>query len=76
MDLDYDAMTAELMAAIEAGEVTSDQDSLNAWVGEYVMNMVDAIEPSEKTIELTYVKGDDGWSLDESSNTEASMIFV
>lgn len=40
------------------------------------MNLVDAIEPSEKTVTLTFVNGDDGWELDESSNSEIEQIFI
>ena len=76
MDLDYDAMYEDLMAAVESGEVTGDEESINAWAGEYIMGLVDAIEPSEKTIELSYTKGDDGWELDDSSNNALAQIFV
>ena len=77
MDVDPDTMTADLLSAIASGEVdATDDDSVNAWTGEYMMNLVDAIEPSEKSLELTYVNGDDGWALDESSNDAVEQIFV
>ena len=77
MDLDYDAMADDLIDAVMSEEIdATDDDAINAWVGEYVMGMIDAIEPSEKDITLTYVNGDDGWELDESSESEAMQIFL
>ena len=77
MDLDYDAMADDLIDAVMSEEIdATDDDAINAWVGEYVMGMIDAIEPVEKDITLTYVNGDDGWELDESSEDEATQIFL
>lgn len=77
MNLDTDALTADLMEAVTSGELDpSDDDAINAWAGEYMMGLVEQIEPSEKTISLTYVNGDDGWTMDDSSTSEVAQIFV
>lgn len=77
MDLDYDAMTEDLLEAVEAGEVdVSDEASVNAWTGEYLMGLLDALEPAEKDLDLTYVKGSDGWELDDDSRTAVEQIFA
>lgn len=77
MNFDYDVMADDIVDAVMSGEVDgTDDDAVNAWVGEYIMGMIDAIEPAEKSITLTYVNGEDGWELDESSNSEAAQIFL
>lgn len=77
MNLDEDAMMEGLMSAIESGEVDiNDDDSINAWSGNYMMDMVGQIEPSEKTLEILYNKTDDGWEIDASAATEMNKIFV
>ena len=77
MNLDYSSMSDDIVDAVTSGEVdATDEEAVNAWVGEYIMGMVDALEPVEKDITLTYVNGDDGWELDESSSNEAAQIFL
>ena len=77
MNMDADAMTEALMEDLTSGALdANDGDAINAWAGAYVMNLVDAIEPSDKTVTLTYINGDDGWELDESSNSEIEQIFI
>ena len=77
LSLDQTALQDSLMEAISAGEIDiNDEDTLNAWVGEYMMSLVEEIEPSEKTLELLYTNGDDGWEMDASSATEMNKIFV
>ena len=77
MNMDADAMTEALMEDLTSGALdANDDDAVNAWAGAYVMNLVDAIEPSDKTVTLTYVNGDDGWELDESSTSEIEQIFI
>lgn len=77
MDLDYDAMTEDLLEAVGSGEVdVSDEASINAWTGEYLMGLLDALEPAEKDLDLTYVKGSDGWELDDDSRTAVEQIFA
>lgn len=77
MNMDADAMTEALMEDLMSGALdANDDDAVNVWAGEYVMNLVDAIEPSEKTITLAYVNGDDGWELDESSGDALETIFT
>ena len=72
-----DALTADLMEAVTSGALDpNDDDAINAWAGEYMMGLVEQIEPSEKTISLTYVNGDDGWTMDDSSASEVAQIFV
>ena len=77
MDLDYDAMSDDILDAVASGEVDiTDEDAINAWAGEYIMGIIDALEPVEKDITLTYVNGEDGWEMDESSESEAAQIFL
>ena len=77
MNMDADAMTEALMEDLTSGALdANDDDAINAWAGAYVMNLVDAIEPSDKTVTLTYINGDDGWELDESSDSEIEQIFI
>lgn len=77
MDLDYDAMTEDLLEAVGSGEVdVSDEASVNAWTGEYLMGLLDALEPAEKDLDLTYVNGSDGWELDDDSRTAVEQIFA
>lgn len=77
MDLDYGAMTEDLLEAVEAGEVdVSDEASVNTWTGEYLMGLLDALEPAEKDLDLTYVNGSDGWELDDDSRTAVDQIFA
>lgn len=77
MDLDYDAMSDDILDAVASGEVDiTDDDAINAWVGEYIMGIIDGLEPVEKDITLTYVNGDDGWEMDEGSESEAAQIFL
>lgn len=77
MNMDADAMTEALMEDLTSGALdANDGDAISAWAGAYVMNLVDAIEPSDKTVTLTYINGDDGWELDESSNSEIEQIFI
>ena len=77
MNLDYDAMTEDLLEAVGSGEVdVSDEASVNAWTGEYLMGLLDALEPAEKDLDLTYVKGSDGWELDDDSRTAVEQIFA
>lgn len=77
MNFDYDVMADDIVDAVTSGEIdTTDQDAFNAWVGEYIMAMIDDLEPVEKDITFTYVNGEDGWELDESSVNDAAQIFL
>lgn len=77
MDLDYDAMTEDLLEAVGSGEVdVSDEASVNTWTGEYLMGLLDDLEPAEKDLDLTYVNGRDGWELDDDSRTAVEQIFA
>ena len=72
-----DAMYDAIMEAIDSGELdVTDDEAVNVWAGNYIMSLLDAINPTEKTIELTYTNGDDGWELDETSASEVESIFV
>ena len=77
-NFDYDTMSDDIVDAVTSGEIdATDEDAVNAWVGEYIMGMINALEPVEKDITFTYVNGEDGWELDESSATsEAAQIFL
>ncbi len=74
---DPDAMYEAIADAIMSGEVDpNDNDAVIAWSGAYVMGLLDAVEPTEKTIELTYTNGDDGWQMEDSSESEIEKIFL
>ena len=76
-NMDSDAMYDAIMEALTSGELDpNDDEAVNAWAGEYVMGILDTIEPSEKTVEIDYINGDDGWEMDESSSSEVERIFV
>ena len=75
-DLNYDEMYEDFFRALESGEVTFDEESFNAWAGPYFIDAIDRIEPSEKSLELTYVNGDDGWELDAESNDALAQVFL
>ena len=77
-NFDYDVMADDIVDAVTSGEIdATDEDAVNAWVGEYIMGMIDDLELVEKDITFTYVNGEDGWELDESSATsEAAQIFL
>lgn len=78
VNLDSDALYEAIMDAVASGELDiADEDAISTWSGEYLMGLVDQIEPTEKSLEFLYTKGDDGWELDEASaTTEMSKIFV
>ncbi len=77
MNFDYDIMADDIVDAVTSGEIdATDEDAVNAWVGEYIMGMIDGLEPVEKDITFTYVNGEDGWELDESSVSDAAQIFL
>lgn len=75
---DYDTMADDILDAIESDELdATDDDAVSAWTGEYIMGMMDALEPVEKDIEFPYVNGEDGWELDESAAAiAAQQIFL
>ena len=73
---EVESIFTEILESPDAFELLSDQDALNKKVGEMLMQAVEQIEPTEKQIELTYSKTDDGWEIDASSASEISMIFV
>ena len=56
MNFDYDIMADDIVDAVTSGEIdATDEDAVNAWVGEYIMGMIDGLEPVEKDITFTYV---------------------
>lgn len=75
-DLNYDEMYEDFIRALESGEVTFDEKSFKAWAGPYIMDAIDRIEPSEKSLEIIYVNGDDGWELDAESNDALTQLFI
>lgn len=75
-NIDPDAMAEAFMSDPDFETIISDTDATNAWAGEYIMGIIDQIEPSEKTLEFTYSKTDDGWEIDSSASDEVSRIFV
>ena len=77
MNFDYDIMADDIVDAVTSDEIdATDEDAVNAWVGEYIMGMIDDLELVEKDITFTYVNGEDGWELDESSVSDAAQIFL
>ena len=53
-----------------------DEEALGARMGELMMGALDGLAPSEKSIELDYAKGEDGWEMDASSSSEITKIFL
>ena len=53
-----------------------DDEALGARMGELMMGALDGLTPSEKSIELDYAKGKDGWEMDASSSSEITKIFL
>lgn len=77
MNPDPDALYEAIMDAITSGEVdANDDDAVKTWSGAYIMGLLDAVEPTEKTIELAYANGDDGWQMEDSSESEIEKIFL
>lgn len=71
-----ESMIGELMNDPDFLTLASDEDALNARVGEMIMEAVDGIEPTEKSLSISYSKTDDGWQVDSSAESEMATIFV
>lgn len=54
----------------------SDEDALNARIGELVMEAMDSLKPSTKDLELTYTQTDGEWVMDSSSSNALSQVFT
>lgn len=54
----------------------SDEKALGERIGEVIMGALDDLTPTEKTIELDYAKGEDGWEMSAGSAGEITKIFL
>ena len=71
-----DNIFEDLLSGPDALALLSDEDALNERFGELVMEAVDAIEPSQKELDLAYSKADDSWKINDSAGDEFAKIFV
>lgn len=75
MELDEDEMTEALMNDPDLATLAADDDALLKWAGEYVLGVVDDIEPTEKSITLDYEKSGDEWTPTDESTDALETIF-
>ena len=66
-------IATELMNDPSGLELLSDEDALNARIGEVVMETLDEVELQQTSIEIDYSKTDDGWTASDAS--ELAQIF-
>lgn len=66
-------LAAELMNDPSGLELLSDEEALNARIGEVVMETLDEVELQQTSIEIDYSKTDDGWTASDAS--ELAQIF-
>lgn len=66
-------LATELMNDPSGLELLSDEDALNARIGEVVMATLDEVELQQTSIEIDYSKTDDGWTASDAS--ELAQIF-
>lgn len=66
-------LATELMNDPSGLELLSDEEALNARIGEVVMKTLDEVELQQTSIEIDYSKTDDGWTASDAS--ELAQIF-
>lgn len=66
-------LATELMNDPSGLELLSDENALNARIGEVVMETLDEAELQQTSIEIDYSKTDDGWTASDAS--ELAQIF-
>lgn len=66
-------LATELMNDPSGLELLSDEEALNARIGEVVMETLDEVELQQTSIEIDYSKTDDGWTASDAS--ELAQIF-
>lgn len=66
-------LATELMNDPSGLELLSDEEALNARIGEVVMETLDEVELQQTSIEIDYSKTDDGWTASDVS--ELAQIF-
>lgn len=66
-------LATELMNDPSGLELLSDENALNARIGEVVMETLDEVELQQTSIEIDYSKTDDGWTASDAS--ELAQIF-
>jgi hypothetical protein len=66
-------LATELMNDPSGLELISDEEALNARIGEVVMETLDEVELQQTSIEIDYSKTDDGWTASDAS--ELAQIF-
>lgn len=66
-------LATELMNDPSGLELISDEEALNARIGEVIMETLDEVELQQTSIEIDYSKTDDGWTASDAS--ELAQIF-
>ncbi len=66
-------LATELMNDPSGLELLSDEEALNARIGEVVMETLDEVELQQTSIKIDYSKTDDGWTASDAS--ELAQIF-
>lgn len=66
-------LATELMNDPSGLELLSDEEALNARIGEVVIETLDEVELQQTSIEIDYSKTDDGWTASDAS--ELAQIF-
>lgn len=66
-------LATELMNDPSGLELLSDEEALNARIGEVVMETLNEVELQQTSIEIDYSKTDDGWTASDAS--ELAQIF-
>ena len=66
-------LATELMNDPSGLELLSDEDALNARIGEVIMETLDGVEPRQTSVEIGYSKTDDGWEASDAS--DLAQIF-
>lgn len=66
-------LATELMNDPSGLELLSDEEALNARIGEVVMETLDEVELQQTSIEIDYSKTDGGWTASDAS--ELAQIF-
>lgn len=66
----------ELSSDADFMTLLTDEDALNARIGELVMEAMNSLEPSTKDLELTYTQTNGEWTMDSSSSAALSQVFA
>ena len=75
MDLDYDAMSDDILDAVASGEVDiTDEDAINAWAGEYIMGIITGREGHHAHVRQRRRRLGDGRELRERGRADLPLV--